>query len=37
MPVNPVRNRKLMKRMVTKEVESVAHHRQSLMEKALYF
>ncbi len=35
--MNPVRNQKLMKKMITKRVELTAHHRLSLMKKALCF
>lgn len=35
--MNPVRNRKLMKKMIAKEVESTAHHKQLLMKKTFCF
>ncbi len=35
--INPVRNRKLMEKIITKEVELTAHCKQLLMKKAFCF
>ncbi len=35
--MNPVRNHKLMKKMIAEGVESAAHHGQLLIKKAFCF
>ncbi len=35
--MNPVRNHKLMKKMITDKVESTSHHKRQLMKKAFCF
>ncbi len=35
--MDPVRNRKRMKKIITHKVELTAHHRRSLMKKAFCF
>ncbi len=35
--MNPVRNRKLMEKIITKEVEPTAHCKRLLMKKAFRF